>query len=210
MSVTDLYLIRHAQAVVNVTGVLAGPKGDTGLTELGVRQAEALRARLEGSGEVAPEVFLASTLPRARQTAELIAPAFGMLPTPDDDLQEFRCGPEADGLELDEYKARFGWLDFEEHPFTETDPGAESYALFQLRIARTLTRIAREHAGKVIVCVTHGGVVDGAFGHFFGLGGHTPPKVRLHTENTSLTRWQCRENRWRLVYYNDTHHLKNW
>jgi probable phosphoglycerate mutase len=209
MSVTDLWLIRHAQAVVNVTGVMAGPKGDTGLTELGVRQAEALRARLETSAEIRPDVFLSSSLPRAHETARLLAPAFGLSPTLDDDLQEFRVGPDADGLSLDEYKARYGWLDFEEHPFTETDPGAESFALFQLRIARTLTRLTREHEGRVIVCVTHGGVVDGSFAHFFGLSPHAPPRVRLHTENTSLTRWQRREDRWRLVFYNDANHLRN-
>ncbi|MGC4046868.1 MAG: histidine phosphatase family protein [Armatimonas sp.] len=209
MSVTDLYLVRHAQAIVNLSGVLAGPKGDTGLTELGVQQAEALRDRLKTSGEIKPDTFLASSLPRARQTAEIIAPAFGVQPTLEDDLQEFRVGPDADGLALEEYKARFGWLDFEEDPFTETDPGAESWALFQVRVARTLTRIVREHAGKVIVCVTHGGVVDGAFGYFFGLSPHVPPRVRLYTENASLTRWQYHEGRWRLVFYNDTHHLKN-
>lgn len=208
MSVTELYLVRHAQAIINVTGVMAGPKGDTGLTELGIRQAEALRTRLEETGELKPNIFLTSSLPRARQTAELIAPAVGLQPTLDDDLQEFRTGPDADGLALEEYKARFGWLNFEEDPFTETDPGAESWALFQLRVARTLTRIVREHKGKVILCVTHGGVVDGSFGYFFGLNPHIPPRVRLHTENTSVTRWQHSEERWRLVYYNDAHHLK--
>jgi 2,3-bisphosphoglycerate-dependent phosphoglycerate mutase len=208
MSVTNLFLVRHAQAVVNVTGTMAGPKGDTGLTALGIQQAEALRDRLKSSGELVPDVFLASSLPRARQTAEIISPAFELSPTLDDDLQEFRCGLEADGLSLEDYKARFGWLDFEEHPFTETDPGGESWAVFQLRIARTLTRLTREHTGENILCVTHGGVIDGAFGHFFGLSSHMPPRVKLYTENTSLTHWRSEGGRWRLMFYNDTHHLK--
>lgn len=208
---THLYLIRHAEAVVNVAPIVGGMKGCRGLTAHGIAQAEALRDRLAASGEIRPDTFLASSLPRARQTAEIIAPAVGRAPVLDDDLHELRCGPEGDGLPLDEYKRRFGWVDFSAHPFREVDPGGESWARFLLRVASTLERIAREHAGKTILVVTHGGVVDGAFLHFFGLNVHRQPPVRLYTRNASITHWAQEEGdgqpRWRLVTYNDAHHL---
>ena len=212
MSNTDLYLVRHAQAVVNVTGTMAGPKGDTGLTPLGVSQAELLRDRLARTQEICPDVFLASSLPRARQTAEILLPAVGFSPVHDDDLHEFRVGPDADGLDLEEYKRRFGWIDFESEPHRETDPGGESWFRFQSRVSQTIQRITDEHAGKKILCVTHGGVIDGSFLHFFGLPLDVFPSVRLHTQNTSITQWR-RERRdgklgWKLVRYNDDAHLR--
>jgi 2,3-bisphosphoglycerate-dependent phosphoglycerate mutase len=207
---TELYLIRHGQAIVNVEPIIGGMKGDTGLTPLGISQAEALRDRWLAE-DFQADVLLASTLPRARQTAEILAPALKLTLALDDDLQEFRVGPEGDGLPIDEYKARFGWIDFDEHPFTEVDPGGESWGIFMLRVATTLQKIARLHAGKRIVCVTHGGVVDGSLVHFFQMNPHAPPPVRLHTINTSITHWsgdlERNRRRWSLITYNDSHHL---
>lgn len=215
---THLYLIRHGQAVVNVTGAMGGPKGDVGLTLLGRAQAGRLRERL-ASGEIRADVLLASSLPRARETAEIIAPALGLPVLLDDDLQELRVGPEADGLPMDEYIRRFGWTDITRNPLTPVDPGGESWARFMLRVSETLTRIVEEHKGKTVVIVCHGGIVDGSLLHFFGMNAHEFPKVRFHTANTSLTYWSYQgrltpDNQnmnwgWRLGYYNDTRHLSD-
>jgi len=211
---TTLYLIRHGQAVVNVQPIMGGPKGDTGLTVNGVRQAELLRDRLQATGEIRPDVIVTSTLPRARQTAEILRPAFGgdvpfLL---DDEVQELRVGPEGDGLPVDEYKRRFGWIDFYKDPLREVDPAGESWASFMLRVASALTRITREHAGKCIIVVCHGGVVDGSFLHFFGMPIQAVPSAGFYTANTSLTCWRhawVRDRmRWDLVKYNDDLHLR--
>ena len=209
---TDLYLIRHGQAVINVTAVMGGPKGDTGLTALGVRQAQALRDRIVADGEPQADVLIASTLPRAQQTAAIIAPALGLEPIPEDDLQEMRVGPDADGLSLEDFTKRYGWVDLAHEPFRRIDPGGESWASFMLRVATVLDRIAREQSGKRVVLVTHGGVVDGSLVHFFGMNAHSVPKARLHTANTSITHWRLELLHdhwiWRLMRYNDDHHLR--
>ncbi len=96
---TNLYLIRHGEAVVNVKPIVGDMRGDTGLTPLGVTQAERLRDRLAATGEISADVLIASTMPRARQTAEIIAPALGLPILWDDDVQEMRSG-EADGMTL--------------------------------------------------------------------------------------------------------------
>ena len=49
---TRLVLIRHGEAVCNVSGVCGGPQGCEGLTDLGRRQVEALRDRLLATGEL--------------------------------------------------------------------------------------------------------------------------------------------------------------
>lgn len=213
MPPTNLYLIRHGQAIVNVEPIIGGMKGDCGLTELGIEQATLLYERLRQSDEIRPDILIASTLPRARQTAEIIAPAFPGVPLRfDDDVQELRCGDEGDGLTIDAYKKRFGWVSFDDEPLRPVDPHGESWGTFVLRVSLALTRITKESAGKSIVVVCHGGVIDASFLHFFGMNGLAFPPAGFATQNTSLTHWEYTlyhgKLRWRLVGYNDAAHLK--
>ena len=96
-SLTNLYLVRHGEAFSNVEPIIGGMHGDKGLTPLGIKQAEKLRDRLAATGEIPADVLIGSTLPRARQTTEIIAPALGLPIIWDDDVQEMNPG-EADGM----------------------------------------------------------------------------------------------------------------
>jgi probable phosphoglycerate mutase len=216
MQPTNLFLIRHGEAHVNVNpgGPVAGMKGDAGLTDLGRKQAERLRDRLAASGEIQADVFIASTLPRARQTAEIIQPAIGLDIIWDDEVQELRVG-DLDGEIWDEVVKEHGLPDFRRDPFRAFAPGGENWPQFILRVATTLDRIAREHAGKTVVIVTHGGMIDGSFLAFFNIGAVTqPPNVELYTHNTSISQWQRYVTdsgypRWRLARYNDDLHVRD-
>ena len=81
---TRVVMIRHGEAVCNVSGVCGGRLGCEGLTPRGRRQVEELRDRLLATGELAgADVLYASVLPRAIETAELVAPALvGAVPDP--------------------------------------------------------------------------------------------------------------------------------
>ncbi len=207
---THLYLIRHGEAVANVQPIIAGMRGDTGLTERGVAQAGRLRERLARTGEIAADVLIASTLPRARQTAEIIQPALGLPIIFDDEVQELRIG-EADGMTNGDAWAKFGRPDFDAEPLRPIAPGGDSWGSFTLRVGQALTRITREHAGKTIVVVCHGGVIDCSFVHFFHMPGMVLPPTDFHTRNTSITHWEHVQRRdrmlWRLNAYNDIEHL---
>ena len=210
---TNLYLIRHGEAVANITYVVGGMRGDTGLTPLGVVQAERLRDRLAATKETAADVLIASSLPRARQTAEIIAPALDLPLILDDEVQELRPG-EADGLSLDEAVKRYALPDVERDPFQPVSPGGESWAAFMLRVCASLDRITRRHAGRRIVVVTHGGFIDGAFLHFFKMNALATPPAHFATRHASLTHWQHRQRwnqseAWHLVGYNDSTHLRD-
>ncbi len=211
---TTIYLMRHGEAYCNVNpgGPVAGMKGDLGLTELGRRQAERLRDRL-AVGEIAADALIASTLPRARQTAEILAPALGLPITFDDDVQEMRAG-EADGMLWTEMQATYGVPNFRKEPYQPFAPGAEYWGQFVLRVGTALDRIARDHAGQTVVVVTHGGFIDASFLVFFGLGTLVQPPFDLYTHNTAITQWErhTREDgagRWRLVRYNDDFHVRD-
>ncbi|MGQ9928573.1 MAG: histidine phosphatase family protein [Chloroflexaceae bacterium] len=206
---THLYLIRHGEAWANVQPIVAGMRGDQGLTPRGIAQAERLRDRLARS-ELKADVLISSTLPRARQTAEIVRPALGLPIIFDDEVQELRVG-EADGMSNQEAWSIFGLPDFANDPLRPIAPGGESWATFTLRVAHALNRITSEHAGKTIVVICHGGVIDSSFIHFFRMPGMVVPPADFHTRNTSITYWE-RVNRggrnlWRLNAYNDIAHL---
>src|SRR5215469_2271055 len=210
---TRLYLIRHGQAHSNVKpyGVVAGMQGDDGLTPLGRTQAERLRDRLTATGEITADILISSTLPRARQTAEIIAPALGLPIIFDDDVQEQSVG-DLDGMRWDEVESRIA--DNRQEPFKPFGPGGENWGQFVLRVGTALDRILHEHDGKTIVIVCHGGVIDASFLVFFGINTLVPPVTAFHTRNTSITLWEQHgvdeySQRWGLTGYNDCLHTQD-
>lgn len=206
---THLYLIRHGDATTSSTNPLEDPH----LTELGIAQAERLRDRLAGSGELRPDVLIASTMLRARQTAEIIAPALGLPILHESEVQEWRF-PEDETLNLDEYIEHFKNLPHDQKPFFQVIPGAESWVQFMLRACTALNRLTQQHEGKTIVVVCHGGIIDASFHYFLRLSTvHLPPSY-FDTHNTSITHWYSTEQEgyvlnWTLERYNDVMHLRD-
>lgn len=210
---TSLYLIRHGEGMFAVHGRLADLRGAAGMSPHGVAQAERLRARLAATGEIAPDVLIASSLPRAQETAAILAPALGGLPVRlDDDLHEMRYG-EADGMLWADYAARFGVPDVYRAPWRPLAPGGEHWVAFVGRISAALARITHEHAGQTIVLVCHGGVIEAAFLYFLGLDAAAGAWAGLFPQNTSITHWVQRDagpgGRWQLQRYNDHLHLRD-
>lgn len=208
---TNLYLIRHGESYANVEPVVGGMRGDRGLTERGIAQAEALARRL-ATGEIRADALYASTLPRARMTAELIAAALGLPITWDEELHELRPG-ESDGMRIEEARERFeGFRRFLLEPFTPIAPGAESWGSFQMRASAALERLIQRHQGQTIVLVTHGGVIEVSFLYLLGLGPQARTRAAFHVRNTALTHWRHSETHggrweWHLVAHNDHRHL---
>ena len=132
---THLYIIRHGQA----SDVGQKTTSDPELSSLGIKQAEHLRNRLGASGEIAADVLISSTMLRAKQTAEIIAPALGLPIIFDDEVQEQRPGEALDMTEK-EFIAKFAPIAFEEKPYFRVAPGAESWVEFTFRAGTTLSR----------------------------------------------------------------------
>jgi probable phosphoglycerate mutase len=206
---TRLVLVRHGEAMCALNSTIGGVKGCTGLSPEGRRQAEKLRDRLLRTGELADaDVLLTSVLPRAIETAEIIAPALGKAgeveAKQDCDLCELHPG-EADGLTWDTWEERYGRIDMRANPYAPIAPGGESIADFLLRVGRTLTRIVGEHPDQTVVLAVHGGLVWGSVTTFMNLPLRMP--LFLEAENTSVTEWELAEEANRLVRYNDFAHL---
>ncbi len=208
---TRLLLVRHGESQAQVDRVVGGPTGCTGLSDLGRRQVRALAERWRAAG-LAVDRLLASTLPRAVETAELLAPALGGLAVAQDaELVELEPG-ECDGLSWDDYQARYG-VDMKADPYAELSPGGESVAGFLLRVGRALHRIAVDHAGQTVVVACHGGVVDGSLVCFLGLPLQRSADLDLRTTNSGVTEWlvevdKAKPLHWALRRYNDVAHLE--
>src|SRR5688572_14981478 len=111
-----LILVRHGDAYAGFDSVISGPRGCLGLTDRGRRQAEALHEYLAVSGRVQADVLLASELPRAIETASIIAGGLGMEAFAQAcDLCEVHTGA-ADGLTWAEYATQYGSFDMEAEP----------------------------------------------------------------------------------------------
>jgi broad specificity phosphatase PhoE len=203
-----LILVRHGEAHAGFHGPIAGPTGCPGLTPHGRRQAETLREHLAGVGHVRADVLLASVLPRAVETASIIAPGLGLeIADQDCDLCEFHTG-EADGMDWSEYNDRYGSFDMEAEPDRVFAPGGESWNGFHERVSRTLERLARDHAEETVVAVCHAGVIIASMRLLLGIA-DPATSAHLRPTNTGLTEWEHEpsEHRWLLRTYNDAGHL---
>jgi broad specificity phosphatase PhoE len=164
-----LLLIRHGQTPDNVIGALGTTTPGARLTDLGLRQAEALPAAL--AGEEIGALFV-STLVRTQLTAAPLAAARGLEPVVLADLREVEAGdlelrsdPEAGAAYMGTV-ARWVVGDHDARM-----PGAETGHEFLARYDRA---IARATAGghETVAVVSHGAAVRGWAGcRVAGAGG---------------------------------------
>lgn len=205
---TTLVLIRHGESNVTVNRVIGGYRTCNGLSPLGIEQAERLRDRLASTGELVPDVLIASNFRRAIETAELIAPAFdGVEIEIDPGFGEHDPGPEIDGITFEAYVDRFGVPDLQaDDPHLDVFPGGETTAAFHLRVGSSIARIVDAHRGKTIVIACHGGVVNATFRQLLRLP--STGSFELVASNTSITEFRTRRpGTWQLVRSNDVAHL---
>jgi probable phosphoglycerate mutase len=200
---TRIVLIRHGEAYCNARGVVGGPVGCGGLTELGKAQARSLRDRLVRSREFDDAVALyTSVLPRAIQTARIISPGLPphLAAVADCELCELHPG-EADGLTWNEMVEKFGGPDWDNEPREPFAPGGESWLGFYERCEGAFASIVERHRGDRVVLVVHGGVIEQAM----KIVERREPTARLKllTENCSMTEIEFDGERRRLLRYND-------
>ncbi|CAN5416017.1 hypothetical protein BH10ACT1_BH10ACT1_42890 [soil metagenome] len=210
MSTTRLLLVRHGRANAADRGIIGGIKGCSGLSDLGRRQAEALRDRLARTPHPV-DVVWTSVLPRAIETAAIIAPALGGgVAQQDCELCELHPG-ECDGLTWPEWQERWGFDPFadREQPLS---PDGESFLSFARRVIKALDALIEQHAGQSIALVVHGGVVWTTMMHLLGFDEESVSlgQLRFDPANTSLTEWHRNDDTgaWFLDRYNDAAHLE--
>lgn len=221
MEGTRLVLVRHGESVAQTDKIVGGHAGCRGLSPLGRTQAEALRDRLATTKELGDVAALyASVLPRAIETAQILAPALGHPEVSEDcDLCEHHPG-EGDGLSWEEYEARYPLPDEGWHPDHRRDPGGETWREMGDRVARGLDKLVERHTGETVVVACHGGVIVQSMLRWVARGDFDDPRradeslAWFHPHNTSITEWcygrlpfGTQRLGWQLVRFNDHAHL---
>lgn len=201
---TRLVLLRHGQTAWNLEGRAQGHT-DVGLDDTGRAQAAAAAPYVAG---FAPTALWSSDLARARQTAEIVAPA-GLEIAFDARLREFDVGERA-GLDIAEFAARFpvehaAWRDGH---VTGHVPGAETVSQVTGRVVPALREIAAATpAGQTTVVVSHGAALKVSIAEFLGW----PEEISATLRGLDNCGWAVLEadphgRGLRLASYNETAH----
>jgi probable phosphoglycerate mutase len=213
---TSIVLIRHA---AYREGPQQGSAGDVdlGLTDEGLQQARALAASFNGGTKgtnqrltaksLRPDLLISSTERRALETADIVGRALDLPIVRDSEFIEWRAddGTLEDSVFMDQWTA----LSPDQRRYHRFSPNGETGMEFQVRIQSGLNRITEAHAGKIIAVMTHGGVIQAAFQHFFGFGEAAFRRAYPVSGYTSKTHWRYHSsaNRWSLESSNDLSHL---
>jgi len=154
------------------------------------------------------EVLLSSDLKRARQTAKALGVELGLKPQLREDLRE-RCFGDWEGHSIDQVLARFKLGErTRKDPFLAFDPaGGETMAVFARRMDAFLKAMLREHPGRTVAAVSHGGPVRIAACLAVGI---SPRRYFLlgRPGNVSLTLLSHQGGVWWMEFYNDMAHLE--
>jgi probable phosphoglycerate mutase len=207
-----IVLVRHGEAECNLNRIVGGPKGCTGLTDLGRAQVAALADRLYESGELRQATALyCSVLPRAVETAERLRPVVGPGPTALGPVRE-RCDlcelhpGEADGMGWNEVVETFGVPDWDNDPTLPIAPGGESWSEFVVRASDAVRDVVRQHPGELVVAAVHAGVIEATMIAFLGVSPEVYRRGWVRIVHGSMTEWEWvpSEDRFVLLRFNDS------
>lgn len=216
MDGTRIVMVRHGESLAQERRIVGGHNGCQGLSATGRAQVEALRDRWSARRELEGDVVLyASVMPRAVETAEILAPALGDPQMSQDcDLCEHHPG-EGDGLPWATFDELYphpgeGWT-----PDHRRDPGGETWTEMAARVRSAFDRLVERHPGETVVVACHGGVIVQTMIRWlaidpFGEG----ERAWFNPENASITEWRhgaypygVHRGSWELVRFNDHAHL---
>jgi probable phosphoglycerate mutase len=195
--------------MANVSGRILDRCQGSGLTRLGIQQAQQLQQRLRTTSEIPADIIVTSTFRRALETARLLAPLWLVPVILDDDLQELRYG--VDDMAVADFNAQYGAFDVRAEPDRQKSPNGESWQQFAARSTNAIDRIRQTYAGQSVVVITHGGVIRSLFFLVLRLDLSRADWGRSQLDYTSITHWRHEQMdigaRWSLLRWNDAAHL---
>lgn len=205
---TELILIRHGETDWNRELRFQG-QVDVPLNATGHEQARRLAERL-GAERLAVDHLVSSDLIRTRQTAQpvlgALLPALHIDNVVDASLREQSFGL-VDGMRVDDIKLQHAgawenWLRFDADGGM---PGGETTRQFHARVMDAVRRLAQEYAGKTLIVVTHGGVLDMVWRTAKGVGLHGPRQSDI--PNAGFNRVRLDGDAIELLHWADVRHL---
>ena len=198
---TEIYLIRHAEAEGNIYRRNHG-QYDSLLTPMGVEQLGPLEKRFE---DIPIDACFSSDLTRACMTAQAICRP--------KNLPLHRC-PEFREVGFGVWEDKpFGYIDyfdkeamdqFRLNPRTLHVPDGETFPEYTGRFIGKMTELAGAYDGKTIAIFSHGAVLRGVLMELFHFGENGPVPV---CDNTGVSHIFYEDGAYRADYFNDNSHL---
>jgi broad specificity phosphatase PhoE len=183
---TTLFLVRNGDTEFSRDHRVAGRR-DIGLSSDGRSQAAALRDRLK---PVDISEILASPLPRAVETAEILAAAAGLGLVRDPRLIDLDAG-QWEGRTHDEVGASAEYRRFIENPTNESIPGGERLVDVRDRMLAAVSQaLADNELGASVVVVSHAGPLRVLLAHYLGMKLDHYHRLRLSPASLSVLRFE--------------------
>jgi len=199
---TRFIVVRHGETEWNVAKRIQGAR-DSALTANGRAQAEAIGQRLARERF---DALISSNLGRAVQTAERVSAHSGLPIRTDARLQERNFGA-GEGMTYEEIDRAYPDV-FSRERETDPDiviPGGESRRQFHDRVHAAFEALAREHDGKRVAVITHGGVLSTLYRVVHGIP--VAHAHRITISNASYNAVAFDADAWTLEAWDDTAHL---
>ncbi|HEX4765225.1 MAG TPA: histidine phosphatase family protein [Lichenihabitans sp.] len=162
---TAVLLIRHGSHD-RLGRILCGRMAGVSLSSHGRGEAAALARALRSHGPV--DAFYSGPLERTRETAEIVAAAFGAPVDVDDDLDELDFG-EWTGLGFDALQSDPRWTAWNRDRDQARAPRGEAMLEAQVRMARCLARLHLRHPDATVAAVGHADVIKTGLAWALGL-----------------------------------------
>ncbi|CAH2461877.1 MULTISPECIES: histidine phosphatase family protein [Bacillus] len=192
----QILLIRHGESEADILNVHEG-RADFELTEKGRQQVQRLVQKVKA--DFLPDFIWASTLKRARETAETLAEAIQCPIQLEEELMEFNNGVQA-GLSFEEAKK------YPEPKFLhDRFENGESFIEFRMRIEGIFSKIVTENTYDRIAIVAHGGVINSILRAFFQM----PISMDYYFKmgDTGISLIELTDKQKTVHFINDTNHL---
>ncbi len=208
---TEIYLIRHGDALPDAAEVIGQGYDEQGLSDLGRRQAQALAERLR-SAQL--DAIYSSPLGRARETADAVATSTGCAVEVDAELREVALGsigavpgPETSREEVAKL-LRDRLREIAVVAVTtgkwSSIPGSEPSAELRQRVTGAVERIVSLHPGQRVAIVSHAGAINAYLAGILGI----ERDYFFPTVNTSISMVRVQGQRHMLFGLNDISHLR--
>ena len=200
---TEIYLIRHAQAEGNLYRMMQG-HWDGGVTELGLRQIDALAERFK---TLPVDALYSSDLYRARLTASAITRYHDIPMELSQKLREIDMGPWETRFFADlmhEDPAAMERFIFS--PDTWSVDGAETYADVTARAYSFFEEIARRHEGQRVAVVSHGVTIRCVLSKALGIDLRDTEALPI-CRNTAVSKLIWENGAFTAEYINDYAHI---
>ena len=198
---TTLFLVRNADTDFTRDGRVAGRR-DISLSAAGRKQAEELRDRIAGKHELVE--ILASPLPRAVETAETVAAAFGLGVVRDPRLIDFDAG-RWEGGKHEEIGASAEYQRFIANPVDESIPGGERIDAVRDRVVAAVSQaLADNELGANILIVSHAGPLRVLLAHYLGMNLVHYHRLRLSPASLTVLRFESEAGVPRILTINCT------